>query len=210
MGNHELLLSPRLLREFCTFCNWAFYCYQFHTAIFDKAHEKQLAGAAAGAGLGRMSLMCQTAALLELAKLHDPAASGRDVTLGIDFVVRFGGWTAKTRAQLDAIAKELNEFYEARNPGGGRTTMGVRVARNRVICHNDLEALALGGNWGGFSDADGARYFDKLQELVNVIWREVEGHDFPFDTLGAHEGAAVLRAVLSGDTTERARPAIAR
>lgn len=154
--------------------------------------------------------MSQQAVQLELAKLHDPAASGRDITLGIDFVVRFGGWTAPTRAQLDKLAKDLNDFYEPPNVQGKRSKAGVRVARNRVICHNDLEAMANGEVLGGFSEADGARYFDNLQKLVNLLWREVEGRDFPFDKLGAHEGAAVLRAVLTGDTTERAQREFAR
>lgn len=210
MGNDNLLLSPRLVREFCAMCNWAFYVYQMHDALFDKASEKKLAGSAAGAGLGRLSLVSQYVVQLELAKLHDPAASGRDVTLGIDFVVRFGGWPAATRTQLEKIAQELTDFYEAKSAGGRKSKAGVRVARNRVICHNDLEALASGETLGGFSEADGARYFANLQKLVNLLWREVAGRDFPFDTLGAHEGAAVLRAVLSGDTNERARQGIGR
>ncbi len=210
MGNNKLLLSARLVREFSALCNWAFYVYQLHGALFDKAAEKKLAGSAAGAGLGRLSLMSQHTVLLELAKLHDPAASGRDITLGIDFVVRFGGWSAATRSQLDKIAQALNDFYEGKSQGGRRSKSGVKVARNRVICHNDLEALASGETLGGFTEVDGARYFDNLQKLVNLFWLEIEGHDFPFDALGAHEGAAVLRAVMTGDTKERARRSLAR
>ncbi|MFN9976997.1 MAG: hypothetical protein ACK58T_44560, partial [Phycisphaerae bacterium] len=97
MGNPDLLLSRRLFHLFCTRCNLAFYSYQLHEALFDQAAAKRLKGSAAGAGLGRLSQLCQSIVWLEMAKLHDPAASGGDVSLGIDFVVRFGGWTAPTR-----------------------------------------------------------------------------------------------------------------
>lgn len=44
MGNNNLLVSKRLVREFGALCNWAFYVYQLHGALFDKAVEKKLAG----------------------------------------------------------------------------------------------------------------------------------------------------------------------
>ena len=212
MGNPDLLLSRRLCLDFCTLCNLAFYSYQLHRSLFDQSAKKHLRGSAAGAGLGRLSQLCQKVVLLEIAKLHDPAAKGgRDVSLSIDFVVRFGGWTAATRTKLEQLAEELESFYEARSQGQrGKKSVGIRAARNRAICHNDLEAMARGEALGGFTDAEGARYFDNLQELVNLIWQEAAGCDHPFDRLGEQEGAAILRAVMSGDTKERESPGIPR
>lgn len=196
-------LTEEVALEFCAQCNWAHYCWQFHRGLFhSKQRVKELELTAAGNALGRLSKMTQGYALLELIKLHDSAVSGSSITLGIDYVVKYGGWSPRTRTRLEKLQQTLNAFVE---PPGRTKRDALRTARNKAICHNDLAALVDGVRLGVIPEGGDVAYFRQLQKFVNIVWRGLKGEQFLFDKLGRTEASALLAAVRSSRTRRPAR-----
>lgn len=196
-------LTKDIVLEFCAQCNWAHYCWQFHRGLFQgKQLGKHLQHTATDHALGRLSKMTQEYGLLQMIKLHDPAVAGSSLTLGIDYMVKYGGWSPRTRSNLERLQQSLNAFIE---PPGKTRREALRAARNKAICHNDLAALVDGGKLGAFRDEEVVRYFEQLQRFVNIAWREVAGEPFRFDKIGRTEGGALMAAIRSARIVRPAR-----
>ena len=188
-------LPKEVAREFCTACNWAFYCCTYHRALFhSNPREEELAHTAAGHALGRLSLITHEYGLLQILKLHDKPKLGKSTNLGIAYVIERGGWSASTRSKLESLQKQLNAF--------GKDVLG--AARNKAICHNDLDAILAGDPFGGFPDGDDLKYFEALQAFVNIVWLEIANADFPFDEAGRPAGRALVDAIRPGSELPRA------
>ncbi|MBL8750925.1 MAG: hypothetical protein JNK78_17330 [Planctomycetes bacterium] len=194
-------LPRQVAFEFCSLCNWAWYCWQFHAALFhENSREDELRPTAAGHALGRLSVMTQGYGMLEVSKLHDPAGTGDRTTLGIDYIVKHGGWSPTTQATLESLHGQLDGFAHK----------VLRGARNKSICHNDLASILAGKRLGAFDLKDGEEYFARLQQFAQLVWQEVTGDEFPFDENGAFEGKALIGAIGPADRIPRAETPIPR
>jgi hypothetical protein len=176
-----------VLFEFSTLCNWTHYCWQLHRAIYhDSGREAELQGTTVGNGLGRLSIMTQEYCHLQLVKLHDPATSGSSRrNLGLDYIIVNGGWSPAVDAELRRLRGELDKL--------GKDVLA--KARNKVICHNDVDTIMAKANLGSFPDGDEAKYFAALRAFVDLAWKETNGGSFRFDRVGASEGAAVIASI---------------
>jgi hypothetical protein len=178
-------LSPTVALEFCKLCGWAYETWLSHSELFDRnPRYAELQRSWAGDQLARLSVISQEYALLQVAKLHDPAIVSGKITLSIDYVVTYGAWNSTVRLNLEALKGKLDAF-------GAQ----LRSVRNRSLSHNDLAAIVSGKTLGSFEPGEGEKYFHILQEFVNVVHEEVVGGPWPFDDLARNDVAAFL-AVL--------------
>ena len=95
----------------------------------------------AGKELERLSIISQEYALLQLRKLHDKAVMNGNITLGIDYVLTYGGWSDSVRPRLEVLEKELGKFAKK-----------LLDARNKILSHNDLATIVAGASGVRHSD----------------------------------------------------------
>lgn len=174
-------LSPKVLNEFFGFCRWAYKCWIAHTALFPKSRPGSTPA------LAHLSKVSQEYALLQIVKLHDPAARHGDITLGLEFVVKYGGWTPAKLERLEGIRQTLKSLKDR---------MGLQDARNKVLAHFDLGAIAawIGDpdlRFGAFEAGLAGEYFQALQEFVDTV----NDGPLPFDSSLKDDMEALARIV---------------
>lgn len=178
-------LSPLVVEEFCKLCDWAFQTWLIHRELFDENPDAAQLQASHGAeALSLLSVITQEYALHQIAKLHDSTVVAGNVTLGIDYMVKYGGWSSTTQASLSALAQRLSQF-----------ATGLRSARNKALSHNDLAAIVAGQALGSFTPGEDIKYFEDLQEFVNLVHEEVIGGPFPFDDLVKNDVIGLLSII---------------
>ncbi len=166
-------LSAQLTTEFCKLCDWAFQCWLNHRHLFDEnPRADELRQSKAGYAFDRLSIISQEYSLLQVTKLHDKAVVAGNVTLGIEYVTKYGGWDPAVQAKLKGLADRLNDF--AKN---------LRAVRNCLLSHNDLAAVLSGAPLGSFTKGEDNNYFTTLQEFVDVVHDQVIGGPYPFNNL---------------------------
>ena len=109
-----------------------------------------------------------------------------NITLGIDYVLAYGGWSDSVRDRLEVLAKELNGFASQ-----------LRGVRNKILSHNDLPTILAGAKVGMFAAGADEKYFEDLQEFANVVHDEVVGGPYPFSTNVINDIAFYLRTIKS-------------
>ena len=179
-------ISARVVEEFCGLCNSAYQASLVHRTLFDEnVAADRICASAMGHGYGKLSEITQEHALLQIAKLHDPAVMGGKITLGINYVLTYGGWNFETQGKLAGLAIQLDGFAKQ-----------LKAARNQTLAHNDLAAVLAGGTLGAFAQDEDQKYFCVLAEFAELVSREVLGHGFSYER---HVGIGIsaLAATLS-------------
>ena len=178
-------LSPRVVGEFCKLCDWAHQVWLNHRELFDENPRADELQKSMGAdALTRLKTISHEYTLLQIAKLHDRVVVAGEVTLGVDFIVKYGAWNQPVLTKLAELAKQLNHFAES-----------LRTVRNRALSHNDLAAILSGSVLGEFNKGEDIKYFEVLQEFVNIVHEEVIGGPAPFDDLVINDVAAFMAII---------------
>ncbi len=179
-------LSASVIVAFCTLCSRAHELWLNHLELFDNNPRlTELMNSAAKAELVRLSIMSQEYSLLQIVKLHDKAVINVNVTLGIDFVLKYGGWSDSVRLRLEELKKQLDDF----------TDKELRGARNKILSHYDLATIVSDATLGTFADGDDEKYFKALQEFVNIVHDQVVRGPYPFNKLVKNDIAYFLRTI---------------
>ncbi len=134
--------------------------------------------------LERLSKISHEYSLLQIIKLHDPAVMNGKSTLGIDYMLTYGGWSDSVRTRLEELARELNGFAHQ-----------LRDVRNKSLAHNDLVTIIAAATLGDFVKGADEKYFAALKEFVQMVHEEVIGGPWPFDDLVKNDVAAFLAMV---------------
>jgi len=170
---------------FCQLCSWAYGVWSIHRAFQDdKRVESQFARRHAHF-LNRLSAITQEYCLQQLVKLHDRATQSGRANLTISYVVERGDWDTTTLAELERLRDSLEELVDH-----------VRVARNRILAHNDRDTILAGEPLGSFPEGKDDAYFEALQRFVNVVHDGVIGGPYPFDDLAAVDAEAFIDAFV--------------
>lgn len=187
MTNPKPAFSPLIVEEFCKLCGWTYEVWLHHLELFDSnPRAEELNNASfTGAEFRRLSIISQEYSILQIAKLHDNAVSFGNITLSIDYVVTYGGWSKTVSDRLNALKEKLDNFARP-----------LREARHKILSHNDLATIVAGNTLGAFPNGEDVKYFETLKEFVNVIHDEVlEGPCLLFDTLVRNDVVAFLAAI---------------
>lgn len=174
--------SVSVVQEFCNLCQWTYEVWLNHLELFD--NNPRLArprNSYVKKELNRLSIISQEYGLLQLFKLHDNAVMYGNITLGIDYVFRYGGWSDSVRLRLQVLKKELDGFASQ-----------LRGVRNKILSHHDLATILAGAPLGAFAKGDCEKYFKALQEFVDTVHDEVIGGRWPFCNLVKNDVGAFL------------------
>ena len=178
-------LSASVVNEFCNLCNRAHELWLNHLELFDNSpRNTELMKSIASCELKRLSVISQEYSLLQVIKLHDKAVMNGNITLGIDYVLKYGGWSDSVLSRLEALEKELNDFADK-----------LRGVRNKILSHYDLATILAGAPLGGFAMGEDVKYFKDLQEFVNIVHDQVVGGPYPFSTNVINDIAYFLRTI---------------
>lgn len=181
--------SNYIIIEFCKLCSWAHETWLNHKELFERnpiERKVQLSGAADV--MSRLSIISQEYSLLQIVKLHDKAIVNGNITLGIDYVIKYFAWDESTRKKLKELEIKLNNFSSK-----------IKSARNKCLSHNDLESILAGENLGEFQEGEDDAYFECLQEFVNIVHEEKVGGLWPFDDLVKNDVEAFLSVLQHRD-----------
>lgn len=158
-------LSRTVLDKFWDQCNWAHEVWTLRRALID--HNRRKITLQRGPYLYFVVAVGNALhddTLQQIAKLHDPAASGRRVSLTLEYLVEYGGWDLKTLRRLKQIKSRLDSLDKQ-----------IRPARNQLLAHNDLGALLSGAPLGGFKKGADKRYFKSLFTFLVTAYKCVTG-----------------------------------
>ena len=170
-------ISPDVAKKFCELCNWAYECWVTHKRLFDENTRTETTIARAQYFTARLSVITQEYSLLQICKLHDPAVQKGAVNITIDYIVRFGDW-GRDADRINGYVQHLTSLFEK-----------LKSARNKVLAHNDLEAIMESTALGEFPEGLDDKYFSVLQELVNAVHEKWLDGLYPFNDLaGADVG----------------------
>lgn len=164
-------ISPDVAKQFCELCNWAYECWVTHKRLFDENVKTETTIARAKSFTSRLSIITLEYSLLQICKLHDPAIQKIAINITIDYVVRFGDWGAET-SKIKEHARRLGVLFDE-----------LKSARNKLLAHNDLEAIMDAAVLGGFPEELDDEYFAVLQELVNAVHEKWLDGPYPFNDL---------------------------
>ena len=177
--------SAKVITEFCKHCDWAFQVWMNHRLMFDDNPRAEELQKSMGADfLARLRTISHEYMLLQIAKLHDSSVVSGQVTLSIEYIIKYGAWSDDYAKTLKDYAKRLEKFAQ-----------NLRTVRNQALSHNDLAAILSNSNLGEFGVNEDFQYFDALQQFVNIIHGEVVGGPWPFDDLVKNDVAAFLTMV---------------
>lgn len=162
-------LSEAVVDRFADMCHLAHRSWATWRALFEGVHlngdfSKGMSRPAA-TGYSMVHTACLEHAVMQIAKLHDPVSVQSNITLGVEFVARYGGWEKKIRDRLDALLKDLRAIVEPLRAN----------LRNKLLAHNDLAAVLAGGEVVVFERGQDERYFELLWEFLNIVYGEVKG-----------------------------------
>lgn len=188
-------ISPDVAKQFCELCNWAYECWVTHKRLFDENVKTETTIDRAKYFTSRLSVITQEYSLLQICKLHDPAIQKSAVNITIDYIVRFGDWGADT-SEINQHALRLAALFDK-----------LKSARNKVLAHNDLEAIMGAAALGGFPEGLDDEYFAALQELVNAVHEKWLGGPYLFNDLA---GADVEEFLYVLEKVEQIVPAYAQ
>ena len=178
-------LSVPIVEEFCKLCDWAHEVWLNHLELFDNSYrETELMESFAGNELYRLSIISHEYSLLQIIKLHDKAVMNGNVTLGIDYILKYGNWSGSVRDTLEGLAKELDIFASQ-----------LRGVRNKSLSHNDLFAILTGATLGAFDEGADHKYFETLKEFTNIVHEQVIGGPWPFNYLVKNDVAAFMATI---------------
>ena len=178
-------LSACVVMDFCTLCDKAHEYWLNHLELFDNnPRNTELMESIARPEWVRLSVISQEYSLLQVVKLHDNAVMNGNITLGIDYVLTYGGWSDSVRPHLEELAKELGDFAKQ-----------LRGVRNKILSHYDLASILADAPLGGFAEGADEKYFKDLQEFVNIVHGEVIGGPLPFCNLVKNDIAYFLRTI---------------
>ena len=179
------VLSASVIVEFCKLCDWAHQVWLNHRELFDNNQRAtELMKSFAREELVRLSIISHEYSLLQIVKLHDRAVMNGNITLGIDYMLTYGGWSDSVRSRLEDLAKELNGFAAQ-----------LRDVRNKSLSHNDLATIVARATLGEFAKGADEKYFKALKEFVQTVHEEVIGGPWAFNDLVINDVAAFLATI---------------
>ena len=183
---NPVALSPLLAERFCELCSNAYIAWRAHRDLFDDNPniKREKADTPAKHAFGMLSTVTQAHLLLETLKLHDPATSGGKVTLTIDFVMRFGGWSDRQNARLKPLVAQLEKFAKP-----------LRGVRNQRLAHNDLGAILAWESMGEFEKDKDVAYFEVLEQFGGLVHEFATGRPWHFPHQVKEQFAALANSI---------------
>ena len=190
------IVSKDIALKFCEICNWTYEAWVTHRKLFDDNKDIEKKFKQIKYFTSRLSIITQEYCLLQISKLHDPAIMKNNLCLTIDYIIRFGNWGDKL-TEVNKIKDHLSGLWSK-----------IKSARNTIIAHNNLETISTNQAQGKLSKNLDKKYFNKLQDLVNMVHEKWFSGPYPFNDLAitdVHEFLAQIKTY--NKAIQRTKPA---
>jgi hypothetical protein len=164
-----MAFTPAVVEKFCELCDWAHTVWSIQKGFETDSRIEALSHAGYGHLFHNLSNMSVEYTLLQMAKLHDPVCQQQRINLTLEFVVDYGSWDIATVTELRRLSLELKQLYDL-----------IRVARHRIIAHNDLATILADAPLGGFPHGADIAYFRSLEQFATIARQSIAGAPFEF------------------------------
>ncbi len=172
-------VDAQVAEKFCDLCRQTHVAWTIHRKLFeDNPLLSRLGRSRALDFLRRLNPITQEYALHEIVKLHDPAEQFGRENLTIEYVIQFGQWDPQSLRRLNDLRLEMETLLPVKDKA-----QGIGAARNRVLSHNDLEAVLNDQTLGSFPLGADQQYFEKLREFANIVSERWLSGPFVYDDL---------------------------
>ena len=137
---------------FIEHCWWAYECWQMHELMCDyEANDPEGIWA-------RMGIILHEYTVLQIAKINDPAESGGDSNLSLEYFVNHYAPTKRFKSLYENFRTQNREFIEA-----------IRTSRHKSVTHSDLATIKSGVSVGSFPEGEDKNYFDSLHKTITDV-----------------------------------------
>lgn len=180
--------NPEVVKSFCDACNWALGSYFLRKYLFDEHPQvKELQTSYQLPFFFRLSHITQEYWFLQLTKLHDSPVMHGKFNLTVDYMIEYGNWSSETDKKLRMLNRTMKNFLKP-----------LKIARNKLISHNDLNATLAGNTLGAFSEGEDIKYFKCLVEFAQTIHTEVMQSPYAFDELIRNDVDVFMNQFVAG------------
>ncbi len=181
------VITHQEIKCFCDICVWIYRVWETRRIMFDdNVYIDELCDSYLARHVELLSTVTIEYLLQQIVMLHDPATQGPNENLTLERVVEFGPWNGATRAQLRRLKNDLDGL-----------AVHLKPARNKLLAHIDLPTAMSGVVLGAFPEGDDARYFDNLQQFVNVAHENTLGGPHPLHvSMDCNDAHVFVEALL--------------
>jgi hypothetical protein len=124
---------------------------------------------------------------MSVARIHDPGISFGKHNLTVNYIVERNDLEESTKTELKTLLEKMAAFVE-----------NAKKPRNKLLAHNDLEAVTGTGSLGGFDVGDEVVYLQHLHSFAEIVSQKSCGTPFVFDDLIANDVDAVATLLNRG------------
>ena len=168
-----MALTEREVEAFCGHCDWCFGSWLFAKSLFeDNPDNEVLKGPVHEHFFHRLWWIAHEYWIGEVAKLDDPAKQRGNYNLSLDYIIQNGDWTEDVQSRLEGLKVALSSFARHLIP-----------ARNKITSHIDRNTALDQSTLGAFPKGEDSKYFESLQEFVNIVHQNYLDGTYPFDDL---------------------------
>lgn len=180
--------AKAVVEIFCEQCGWTWTIHNQYRILYERNEKRlRMLDRVAQDYFGFMKSVLVDYLYLQFAKLTDPATQAAHANLSAPFVASELPWPPQVAGALRSHLKTLLVFRAS-----------VIVPRSKIIAHADLKAHLSGSILGGFPKGDDLRFFDALQQFVNIAHEEVTGEIYPLDAVSPRDADNLVMALRRG------------
>lgn len=175
------------VEEFWKLCAETVIVYKLFVSLFEiDQKQRDLLSSVAPYCFGDLNNILHQYALLQFAKLTDPAKTGRNYNLTTNYILTEIRWPDEVRLRLTEVNSRLMGFRKY-----------IEEARSKRIAHTDLNAQLLQrASLGGFPKDTEQHFLRDLQEFVNIAHGHFDnGNPLPIDVAMATDTHKLVRAL---------------
>lgn len=173
------------VEAFCNECVWAWAVYDQYTKLFESGEERlKLLEKIATTYFTDLHIVYKGYILSQICKLTDPAKTMGNFNLTTNYLVEHLPWPSTVKEKLTALSEELNRFRNYIIP-----------ARNKILSHFDLSTTAEGTTLGSFPIGEEKKFWDNLQEFVNIAYGHLFGDIFPIESTSVGDVDELIEAL---------------
>lgn len=177
-----------VVKKYCEQCGWAWTIRNQYRVLYERSEKRlRLLDHVAHDHFSFMHSVLLEYIYLQLAKLTDPAKTGRHDNLSAAFVANELSWPPEIAAKLQQLLTPLHAFRER-----------IILPRQKHIAHAGLQEHLSCTPLGGFPAGEDDQFFETLQEFVNTAHEYLVGDPYPLDAVSIRDADNLVMVMRRG------------
>jgi len=146
-----------MVKKFCNHVFWLRVVHHDLKELFENEKFKILMKRTAPSFFADLNRILHSYLLLELAKITDPATSGRPENFTVDNLIKSILWPQDVQKKLRSLREKAKAFR-----------CHILSARNKLLAHMDKEVFLTDTILGGFPEGEDELFLRNLEEICNI------------------------------------------